>query len=197
MSFWIRNRKKGTITSFSIAPFPLGLMLLILLLAIVIPIITRMANRLVSAPGAAMYRTEANLTAIESAIRAYTDRYDALPPSGKEGLQRAIDELNRDVTFYPEGVPKDGWDRDYIYANSDDYPSEHSLAIKDAGSGLYRNPGGYQLYSVGADGKRGPEDGPMAGDRLNDDNINNWDDKRSWRTIYRRRSQRIRDVRKE
>jgi len=144
-----------------------------------------------------IYQTEANLVAIESAIRAYTDRYEALPPSGKRGLDLAVEELNRDVVFYPEGVPKDGWGQDYIYVNADDYESEDSLAIRDAGSGLYHNPGMYQLYSVGSDGKRGPEDGPMAGDRLNDDNINNWDRKRSWRTVYRLRSQATGEVTEE
>ncbi len=86
-------------------------------------------------------------------------------------------------------MPRDGWGQDYIYVNADDYENEDSLAIRDAGSDLYHNPGRYQLYSVGSDGKRGPEDGPMAGDRLNEDNINNWDTKRSWRNVYRLRSQ--------
>jgi len=138
---------------------------------------------------AAMYRTEANLTAIESAIRAYSDRYDALPPSGRKGLQLAVDELNREVTFFPEGVPRDGWGRGYIHVNSDDYKSENSMAIRDAASELYHNPGGYQLYSLGQDGKRSAEDGQMAGDRLNEDNINNWDAKQSWRNVYKRRAQ--------
>ena len=115
-----------------------------------------------------------------------------------KGLQLAIDELNREVTFYPEGVPKDGWGRDYVYVNSDDYRSENSMAIKDARSELYHNPGRYQLYSAGQDGKRSAEDGPMAGDRLNEDNVNNWDTRQPWRTVYKQRARaEVRDTGKE
>jgi hypothetical protein len=196
MSWWIRNRKKGTITSFNVTGILLlSLFLFSLLVAILLP---WLAHRIGSARDfRPMYQTEANLVAIESAIRAYTDRYEVLPASGKRGLELAIEELNREVTFYPEGVPKDGWGRDYIYVNADDYASEGSPAVRDAGSELYHNPGGYQLYSAGSDGKRSPEDGPMAGDRLNDDNIDNWDRKRSWRTVYRLRSQAGGDVGEE
>lgn len=196
MSWWIRNRKKGTITSFNIS----GIFLIVffglcLLAAIVLP---KIAGGVRAARLAPMYRTEANLTAIESAIRAYSDRYEAMPPGGMKGLQLAIDELNREVTFYPEGIPKDGWGRDYVYVNSDDYRSDNSMAIKDAGSELYHNPGGYQLYSAGQDGNRSGEDGPMAGDRLNEDNVNNWDTKQSWRTVYKRRARgEVRDTGKE
>ena len=63
------------------------------------------------------------------------------------------------------------------------------MAVKDARSELYHNPGRYQLYSVGQDGKRSAEDGPMAGDRLNEDNVNNWDTRQPWRTVYKRRAQ--------
>jgi type II secretory pathway pseudopilin PulG len=195
MSWWTINRKKGTITSFNInGILAVAAALVMLLSVIILPSILRYRG---SKLRAAMYRTEANLVAIESAIRAYTDAYEALPPSGQRGLELAVEQLNRDVVFYPEGVPKDGWDQDYIYVNADDYENEESLAIRDAGSDLYHNPGGYQLYSVGSDGKRGPEDGPMAGDRLNDDNINNWDNKRSWRTVYRLRSQAGGDITEE
>jgi len=194
MSWWIRNRKKGTITSFNMgSPWLLGCILLMILSAVLVP---RCPGRIRSERLAPMYRTEANLTAIESAIRAYSDRYDAFPPTGMKGLQLAIDELNREVNFYPEGVPKDGWGRDYVYVNSDDY--NNSIAIKDARSELYHNPGGYQLYSVGQDGKRSAEDGPMAGDRLNEDNVNNWDTKQPWRTVYKERAiAEVRDTGKE
>ena len=194
MSWWIRNRKKGTITSFNIgSPWLLGCILLMILSAVLVP---RCPGRIRSERLAPMYRTEANLIAITSAIRAYSDRYGAIPPTGMNGLQLAIDELNREVTFYPEGVPKDGWGRDYVYVNSDDY--DNSLAIKDAGSELYHNPGEYQLYSLGQDGKRSAEDGPMAGDRLNEDNINNWDAKQPWRTVYQSRARaEVRDTNEE
>jgi hypothetical protein len=196
MSFWIINRKKGTVTSLTISFWGI-LIFLTPLLAIVVALMGTIARRTTSELVAAMYRTEANLTAIESAIRAYKIQYIALPPSGTEGLQKAIDELDRTVNFYPEGVPKDGWDRTYIYVNSDDYGRENSLAIKDAASGQYHNPDGYQLYSLGADGKRSPEDGATAPDRFNDDNINNWDKRESWRAVYRKRSQEMRNHGKE
>ena len=194
MSWWIRNRKKGTITAFNISGIYLILVFVLPFLAMFA--LSRIARRTGSERLAPMYRTEANLTAITSAIRAYSDRYGAIPPSGMKGLQLAIDELNREVVFYPEGVPKDGWGRDYVYVNSDDY--DNSLAIKDAGSELYHNPGRYQLYSVGQDGKRSGEDGPMAGDRLNEDNIHNWDRNQSWRTVYARRARaEVRDTDEE
>ena len=196
MSFWIRNRKKGALTSVSV-PGCLFIFVFVgsLLAAIVLPWLARRARP--EGLLGAMYRSEASLVAIESAIRAYRTEYDVLPSSGKEGLQLAIDEQNRNVTFYPGGIPKDGWDRDYVYVKSDDYDAEGSLAVKDARSGLYHNPGGYQLYSLGADGERSPEDGLMAGDRLNDDNINNWDSNAKWRAVYRRRAKRIPDVKEE
>jgi hypothetical protein len=196
MSWWIRNRKKGTITAFNISGIYLILVFVLPFLAMFA--LSRIACRTGSERLAPMYRTEANLTAITSAIRAYSDRYGAIPPTGMEGLQLAIEELNREVTFYPEGVPKDGWCRDYVYVNSDDYENDDSMAIKDAGSELYHNPGGYQLYSVGQDGKRSGEDGPMAGDRLNEDNIHNWDRNQSWRTVYARRARvEVRDTDEE
>jgi type II secretory pathway pseudopilin PulG len=195
MSWWTINRKKGTTPSFTIAGIlVVAAVLVTLFSAVILPSMLRKRG---SELRAAMYRTEANLVAIESAIRAYRDRYEALPPSGKRGLELAVEELNRDVVFYPEGVPKDGWGQDYVYVNADDYEGEHSLAIRDAGSELCHNPRGYQLYSVGSDGKGSPEDGPMAGDRLNDDNINNWDGKRSWRTVYRLRSQAAANFKEE
>jgi hypothetical protein len=196
MSWWIRNPKKGTITSFSISGIYLIVVFVLPVLALIV--LSRLACRIGSERLAPMYRTEANLTAIESAIRAYSDRYDALPPSGRKGLQLAIDELNREVTFFPEGVPRDGWGRTYVYVNSDDYGSEDSMAIKDAASELYHNPGRYQLYSPGQDGKRSAEDGPMAGDRLNEDNIDNWDAKQSWRNVYKSRARAdVRDTNEE
>jgi hypothetical protein len=194
MSFWIRNRKRGTMTSFSFSTWAF-MIIVAVFVAVVLSMIGYRA-RSGSLVGA-MYRTEANLVAVESAIRAYKDQYGSLPPSGKEGLQLAIDEQNRNVTFYPGGVPMDGWDRDYVYVNGDDYEIEDSPAIKDARSGLYHNPGSYQLYSLGTDAERGPEDGPMAGDRLNEDNINNWDSNEQWRGVYRRRAKRIPGVREE
>jgi hypothetical protein len=194
MSFWIRNRKKGTMTSFSFSPSAFMIILTVFLVVAVSMI--RHRARSGSLVGA-MYRTEANLVAIESAMRAYRNQYGALPPSGMEGLELAIDEQNRNVVFYPGGAPRDGWNRAYIYVNGNDYGSEDSLAVKDARSGLYHNPGGYQLYSLGADAGRSPEDGPMAGDRLNEDNINNWDSSSQWRGVYKRRAKRIPAVRGE
>ena len=182
--------------SFNITGILAAAAIVALLFSVVI--LPKLLSKRGSQVSAAMYRTEANLTAIESAIRAYSDAHDAVPPSGMKGLQLAIDELNREVTFYPEGVPKDGWGRDYLYVNSDDYRSENSMAIKDARSELYHNPGGYQLYSAGQDGKRSAEDGPMAGDRLNEDNVNNWDTRQSWRTVYKQRARaEVRDTGKE
>lgn len=195
MSFWIGDRKQRTETSLKasrlFAPSAVaGILLAVALLMVAYR--TRSGGLL-----GAMYRTEANLVAVESAVRAYKDQYASLPPSGKEGLQLAIDEQNRNVTFYPGEALKDAWDRDYVYVKNDDYASESFLAIKDARSGLYHNRGGYQLYSLGADGEQSPEDGLMAGDRLNDDNINNWDSNAKWRSVYRRRAKRIPGVREE
>lgn len=195
MSSWIRKPRKGTVISLNVVGILAVASVAVVLFSVIV--VPSMLQSTGSRLRAAMYRTEANLVAIESAIRAYTDTHEVLPPSGQEGLGLAVEELNREVTFYPEGVPKDGWGTDYIYVNAEDYASERSLAIRDAGSGLYHNPGRYQLYSAGSDGKRGPEDGPMAGDRLNDDNINNWDRKRSWRIVYRRRSQALGDIGEE
>lgn len=107
-------------------------------------------------PLAQMYRTEADLAALVTALEQYHDTHGAYPPPGVEGLQLAAEALSEHVNFLPDGPPRDAWGRQYQF--------EHEP------EGLY------YVYSFGADGDTG-------GDASNDDISN--DPRHTWRYIYR------------
>ncbi len=131
-------------------------------------------------PSGFMFRTEADMQAIISALRGYHREYEIYPASGKVGLDAAIDHMNRTVVYLPSGPPKDAWGREFTYTNHTDYGKPGVPAFKDPAAGDYYNPDSYQLYSLGIDGKIGSDEADQSRD-----NINNWLPKRVWRKHYK------------
>jgi general secretion pathway protein G len=102
-------------------------------------------------------RTEqARMTAAQSQIATFSTALDAFEidtgryPKGKAGLSDLVtaprDAQNWKGPYMKDQVPKDPWGFDYVY----ECPGKH-------------NPNGYDLYSVGPDGRAGSED-----------DVNNW-----------------------
>lgn len=118
-----------------------------------------------------MYRTEAQMQSLLSAIDKHHKMYGEYPPSGVPGQKAAVDSLNATVK-YLTGLPRDAWGRHFIYIRAADYNKE-IRAMKNPDTGRFFNPETYQLYSTGMDAATSP-----------DDNINNWDNTRSWRKVY-------------
>jgi hypothetical protein len=74
-------------------------------------------------PLARMYRTEAALRALATAVETYADDEGALPPSGPKGLRLAMDHLSRTVAYLPEeGTPVDAWGRPFAYTHIEAEP---------------------------------------------------------------------------
>jgi hypothetical protein len=130
------------------------------------------------APLARMYRTEASLAGLVRAVEGYRHDTGAWPPPGPEGLKMATDHLSRAASYFPDGPPPDAWGRPFVYVPGDTYAAPGSSALRDARGGHFA-PDSFQLYSVGADGNPGLEQGSAA-----EDNIVSWDDSRPWRALY-------------
>lgn len=98
---------------------------------------------------------QARITAAKTQIAAFSTALDAFEvdngyyPKGRNGLEDLITQP-RDATNwkgpYLKDIPKDPWGNDYIY----EYPGKN-------------NVNGYDLYSMGPDGREG-----------GDDDITNW-----------------------
>lgn len=92
-----------------------------------------------------------DLAAIKTALDAF-EVDNGYYPKGKNGLNDLV-QAPRDAKSwhgpYLEKLPLDPWQNPYLY----DYPGKH-------------NPGFYDIYSAGPDGKAG-----------NDDDIGNWQTK--------------------
>ena len=129
------------------------------------------------APLAPMYRTEANLTALCTAVDTYFEAHEAYPPAGAGGLRLATDHLSRNVPYLPDGPPRDAWDQPFCYVPNTEYDRPGAGALRDAGGYPARDT--YQVYSVGANGAPGHDDETK---RL--DNITSWDPDRMWRAVY-------------
>lgn len=131
------------------------------------------------APLPRMYRTEAALRALATAVEAYRDAHGAYPPGGPAGLDAAVRLLSRKVDYMPGGAPEDAWGRPFRYVPHTQYEAPDSPALRAPGGAPYA-PGAFQLYSDGADGDSG-----LANPGAQRDNITNWDAARSWRPVYR------------
>jgi len=138
-----------------------------------------------------MYRTEAQIQSLVSAIEEYHKIHGEYPPSGIEGQRAAVDALNATVVYLTE-LPRDAWTRHFVYVHAGDYGDESGNAIRDKTSGEFYNPLTYQLYSLGMDGVRARDDDPAGPRSPNRDNINNWDRTRSWHKTYRDRQREYR-----
>jgi hypothetical protein len=133
-----------------------------------------------------MYRTEAQMQSLVSSIEKYYKMYGEYPGSGIEGQQAAVDALNATVVYLTE-LPRDAWARHFVYIRADDYGADSMGAVRDIGTETFYNPGMYQLYSLGMDGGGVRDDDPDDLQSPNRDNVNNWDQGRSWRRTYRDR----------
>ena len=132
----------------------------------------------IDSPLPMMYRTEAQMQSLLSAIDKHHKMYGEYPASGIEGQKAAVDALNATVQYLTE-LPRDAWGRHFIYIRSADYDKETG-AMKDPETGEFHNPETYQLYSQGMD----------AGQSATD-NVNNWDKTRSWRQVYKDRQKQL------
>jgi len=130
-----------------------------------------------------MYRTEAQMQSLVSAIEKHHKMHGEYPPSGIEGQQTAVDTLNATVVYLTE-LPRDAWSRHFIYVRADDYNVDSYRAVRDNSSETFYNPDTYQLYSLGMDGGWVRDDNPADPRSPNRDNVNNWDQDRSWRETY-------------
>ena len=129
-----RNRRRA----FSLMELLLVLVILGVLAALVVP---RFANRSQQARETA---AKADVSSIETAIGAFeidNGRY----PSTEEGLEALISSPSGlDAwrgPYLSRGLPKDPWGNEYVYR----YPGQE-------------NPDGFDLYSLGPDGREGNDD---------------------------------------
>lgn len=135
-------------------------------------------------PRARMFRTEADLRALMTAVETYRAEMGAFPPEGPEGLRLATEFLSRNVAYLPGGPPLDAWGNAYLYAPATAYGTPGSPALKDDGGFLA--PDSYQLYSMGMDGDAGMDE-----TLKRRDNIASWDSQRSWRSVYTERQKKF------
>jgi hypothetical protein len=129
-------------------------------------------------PLARMYRTEADLRALVTAVEMYRRHLGVYPPGGREGLRAATKHLSRNVDYLPQGPPNDGWDRPYVYVPHTEYARLGSRAFTGP-RGAFA-PQTFQIYSVGRDGDAG-----LTNPELARDNIVSWDPDCSWRAVYK------------
>lgn len=127
----------------------------------------------VDSPRARMFRTEADLTSLVTALETYKADKGEYPPSGPAGLRMATDHLSRTANYMPDGPPPDGWGRPYCYVRAQDYAGSDTV-LRDSGGNCHA-PGTYQLYSAGEDGNL----------QTQQDNICSWRrDAKPWREWY-------------
>ena len=133
--------------AFTLVELLLVLVILGILAAIVVP---KFAGRTEQAKQRA---AETQISAFSTALGIFeTD--NGYYPKGKDGLQdlraQPRDAQNWHGPYMEKDIPLDPWNHPYIYV----CPGKH-------------NPSGYDLYSVGPDGREG-----------NEDDITNWQQKK-------------------
>lgn len=143
----MRNPKSKTQNhqrAFTLVEMLLVLVILAVLAAIVIP---KFSGRSQQAKVTAAHSQISNIELALDAFEVDTGYY----PQGTAGLSSLVDEPSGEQNwkgpYLKKGVPLDPWNNAYIYT----YPGRN-------------NPKGYDLMSVGPDGRAG-----------GDDDITNWD----------------------
>jgi len=142
MQIQIRNPKSEIRTSpqaFTLIEILLVMTIIAILAAIVIP---KMVGRSEQARQTAAH---ADLSSIKTALDAYEVDNGFYPKSLQDLIQQPSNARNWHGP-YLDNLPQDPWGNPYVYS----YPGRH-------------NPSGFDIYSVGPDGKAGT-----------DDDIGNW-----------------------
>jgi general secretion pathway protein G len=132
ISTWARRASGFTLIEIMVVVVIIGL-----LAAIVAPNVIRNLNK------ATVARAKQDIRTIQTAMAEfYSEHYRY--PTEDEGLQILAGQSNaigqQDLPKYIERVPRDPWQRDYLYNN----PGQRG--------------GDYDVYTLGADGEEGGED---------------------------------------
>ncbi|MEA3211982.1 MAG: ral secretion pathway protein [Chthoniobacter sp.] len=143
----LRSSRPRRSRAFTLVEMLLVLVILAVLAAIVIP---KFAGRSQQAKETA---AKSQISSIELALDAF-EVDTGFYPQGSAGLNALVEEPNNTQNwkgpYLKKGIPNDPWGNPYIY----NYPGKN-------------NPKGYDLMSVGPDGRAG-----------GDDDITNWDTKK-------------------
>src|SRR5262249_12638881 len=144
---YLTNFSQRSRQAFTLVELLLVLVILGILAAIVVP---KFAGRTEQAKQRA---AETQISAFSTALGIYETDNGAYP-KGKDGLQdlrtQPRDAQNWHGPYLEKDIPLDPWGHPYIYV----CPGKH-------------NPSGYDLYSIGPDGREG-----------NEDDITNWQQKK-------------------
>ncbi len=143
----VSSTRRSARRAFTLVELLLVLVILGILAAIVVP---KFAGRTEQAKQRA---AETQISAFSTALGIYETDNGAYP-KGKDGLQdlrtQPRDAQNWHGPYLEKDIPLDPWGHPYIYV----CPGKH-------------NPSGYDLYSIGPDGREG-----------NEDDITNWQQKK-------------------
>jgi general secretion pathway protein G len=139
----LRTKRRGA-AAFTLVEMLLVLVILAVLAAIVIPKFSGRSQQ------AKVTAAQSQISSIEMALDAF-EVDTGFYPQGSAGLNQLVDPpsnaQNWKGPYLKKGVPADPWGNPYVYT----YPGKN-------------NPKGYDLMSVGPDGRAG-----------GDDDITNWD----------------------
>ncbi len=134
-------------SAFTLVEMLLVLVILAVLAAIVIPKFSGRSQQ------AKITAAQSQISSIEMALDAF-EVDTGFYPQGNAGLNSLVDQPSNTPNwkgpYLKKGVPNDPWGTPYSYT----YPGKN-------------NPSGYDLMSVGPDGRSG-----------GDDDITNWDEKK-------------------
>ena len=137
------TRPRGREAGFTLVEMLLVLVILATLAAIVVP---KFAGRSEQAKITAAQAQIANFEIVLDAFEVDNGFY----PKGRDGLQALIVQPNEAKNwrgpYLKQEIPLDPWGNEYVY----EYPGKHNI-------------NGYDLYSMGPDGRAG-----------NEDDITNW-----------------------
>lgn len=133
----LRNRNR-TRQAFTLIELLLVMVILVVLAAVVVP---RFTSRSEQARFTAAKTDISNLESMLDAFEVDCGRF----PTNDEGLRVLVEQpanvQNWRGPYIKRGMPNDPWNNAYVYR----FPGSH-------------NPNGYDLYSMGPDGREGNDD---------------------------------------